>query len=58
LFNPKIQNYYSKGQYPTIVQAEGFVQAFCFGSYLAPGAKPMPPGGIQGAHVIKVMFIQ
>ncbi|KAI8607582.1 hypothetical protein BC830DRAFT_1180321, partial [Chytriomyces sp. MP71] len=46
-------NYYSKGLLPTIVQAEGFVQSFCLGSYLPPGSLPMPAGGIQSAWVLK-----
>ncbi|KAJ3037299.1 hypothetical protein HDV00_001794 [Rhizophlyctis rosea] len=43
--------YYSRGQAPTIVEAEGYVQSFCMGNYLAPGAKAMPVGGITAAHV-------
>ncbi|KAJ3286297.1 hypothetical protein HDU79_006577 [Rhizoclosmatium sp. JEL0117] len=46
-------NFYNLGKYPTIVQAEGFVQSFCMGSYLPPGAKPLPWGGIRSAQVIK-----
>ncbi|KAJ3232373.1 hypothetical protein HDU81_003011 [Chytriomyces hyalinus] len=46
-------NYYSKGLRPTVVQAEGFVQAFCSGPYLPPGAKPFPVGAIRSAHVMK-----
>ncbi|KAJ3236639.1 hypothetical protein HDU81_010603 [Chytriomyces hyalinus] len=45
-----IETYYSKGIYPTFVQAEGYVQSFCVG-FLAPGALPMPPGAVTGAHV-------
>ncbi|KAJ3073924.1 hypothetical protein HDU98_000311 [Podochytrium sp. JEL0797] len=46
-------NYYNLGKYPTIVEAEGFVQAYCMGDYLPAGAKPLPFGGIRAAHVIK-----
>ncbi|KAJ3285222.1 hypothetical protein HK104_009592 [Borealophlyctis nickersoniae] len=46
-------NYYDKGVPPTIVQAEGYVQSFCMGNYLAPGALPLPAGGVTAAHVIK-----
>ncbi|KAJ3065196.1 hypothetical protein HDU98_011416 [Podochytrium sp. JEL0797] len=38
---------------PTIVQAEGFVQSFCMGSYLTPGALPMPQYAIRSAHVVQ-----
>jgi hypothetical protein len=40
-----IANYYSKGKYPTIVGAEGYVRCFCVGSYIAPGCLAMPAGG-------------
>ncbi|KAI9344949.1 hypothetical protein BDR26DRAFT_856981 [Obelidium mucronatum] len=46
-------NYYLKGLYPTIVQAEGFVQSYCMGDYLPAGSKKLPWGGIRAAHVIK-----
>ncbi|KAJ3401286.1 hypothetical protein CcCBS67573_g10316 [Chytriomyces confervae] len=49
LFN----NYYSWKKLPTIVQAEGFVQSYCMGSYLPPGSKPLPQYGIRSAHVVK-----
>ncbi|KAJ3191167.1 hypothetical protein HK101_008009 [Irineochytrium annulatum] len=45
--------YYDQGFNPTIVQAEGFVHAFCLGSYKTPGASSMPSGAITAAHVIK-----
>ncbi|KAJ3006055.1 UNVERIFIED_CONTAM: hypothetical protein HDU68_004296 [Siphonaria sp. JEL0065] len=41
------------GGRPTIVQAEGYVHAFCVGDKLTPGASPMPQGGIISAHVVK-----
>ncbi|KAJ3011675.1 UNVERIFIED_CONTAM: hypothetical protein HDU68_001581 [Siphonaria sp. JEL0065] len=46
-------NYYLKGQFPTIVQAEGFVQSYCMGDYLPPGALKLPVGAIRSAHVRK-----
>ncbi|KAI8839754.1 hypothetical protein BJ741DRAFT_598581 [Chytriomyces cf. hyalinus JEL632] len=46
-------NFYSWNKLPTVVQAEGFVQSFCMGSYLPPGAKPLPQFGIRSAHVLK-----
>ncbi|KAJ3021657.1 UNVERIFIED_CONTAM: hypothetical protein HDU68_009520 [Siphonaria sp. JEL0065] len=46
-------NYYLKGVYPTIVQAEGYVQSYCIGDYLPAGSKRLPWGGIRAAHVIK-----
>ncbi|KAJ3143853.1 hypothetical protein HK101_003007 [Irineochytrium annulatum] len=55
---PNPQDPYLKGQFydqgfaPSIVQGEGFVQSYCMGSYLSPGAKPMPAGGVTAAHVI------
>ncbi|KAJ3247895.1 hypothetical protein HDU78_002648 [Chytriomyces hyalinus] len=48
-----INNFYSWNKLPTIVQAEGFVQSFCMGSYLPPGSKPLPQFGIRSAHVLK-----
>ncbi|KAJ3117263.1 hypothetical protein HK100_000862 [Physocladia obscura] len=46
-------NYYNKGLYPTIVDAEGYVQSFCMGDYLPPGSLKLPDGGILFAHVLK-----
>ncbi|KAJ3065197.1 hypothetical protein HDU98_011417 [Podochytrium sp. JEL0797] len=46
-------NYYNRSLLPTVVQAEGFVQSFCVGSYLPPGASPMVPFGVRSAHVVK-----
>ncbi|KAJ3022514.1 UNVERIFIED_CONTAM: hypothetical protein HDU68_009066 [Siphonaria sp. JEL0065] len=46
-------NFYSHSKLPTIVQGEGFIQAFCMGDYLTPGALPMPAGGIRSAHVVQ-----
>jgi hypothetical protein len=46
-------NYYSQGRLPTIVQAEGYVRAYCMGDYLTPGALTFPPFAIRSAHVIK-----
>ncbi|ORY43736.1 hypothetical protein BCR33DRAFT_738472 [Rhizoclosmatium globosum] len=46
------QAYYSQGNRPTIVDAEGYVQSYCFGD-VAGGALPLPSGAIQAAHVIK-----
>ncbi|KAJ3117264.1 hypothetical protein HK100_000863 [Physocladia obscura] len=45
-------NYYLKGLLPTIVQAEGYVQSYCVGSYLPPGAKAIADGAIRSAHVL------
>ena len=51
--SPVLKNlYYSKGIWPTIVQAEGYVQAYCTGSYMSPGALPMPVGAVRTANVI------
>jgi hypothetical protein len=47
------QNYYSKGLKPTIVQAEGYVRAFCSGEYKTPGALSLPKGGITSANVLQ-----
>ncbi|KAI9356207.1 hypothetical protein DFJ73DRAFT_758655 [Zopfochytrium polystomum] len=49
----KQQGFYSNGKLPSIVQAEGYVQSYCFGSYLPAGSKPLPSGTIRSAHVIK-----
>ncbi|KAJ3068783.1 hypothetical protein HDU98_008103 [Podochytrium sp. JEL0797] len=49
------QMYYNQGVFPTVVQAEGYVQSFCVGSYLPPGALPMAPNAIQSAHVKQVV---
>ncbi|KAJ3339096.1 hypothetical protein HDU91_001073 [Kappamyces sp. JEL0680] len=52
--SPVLQSqYYSKGQLPTIVEGEGNIQVYCVGSYLPPGALPMPAGAITAAHAIK-----
>jgi hypothetical protein len=45
--------YYSKGLKPSIVQAEGYVRAFCAGDYMSPGALPLPEGAIRSAHVVR-----
>ncbi|KAJ3357011.1 hypothetical protein HDU83_009181 [Entophlyctis luteolus] len=46
-------NYYLKGLLPTIVQAEGYVQSYCYGSYLPNASLPLPEGAIRSAHVLK-----
>ncbi|KAJ3205238.1 hypothetical protein HDU82_005325 [Entophlyctis luteolus] len=46
-------NYYLKGLLPTIVQAEGYVQSYCYGSYLPTASLPLPAGAIRSAHVLK-----
>ncbi|KAJ3073923.1 hypothetical protein HDU98_000310 [Podochytrium sp. JEL0797] len=46
-------NYYDLGKYPTIVEAEGFVQSYCMGDYLPAGSKPLPWGGVRAAQVLK-----
>ncbi|KAJ3350543.1 hypothetical protein HDU83_009565 [Entophlyctis luteolus] len=46
-------NFYNVSKLPSIVQAEGYVRSFCMGSYIPPGAKPMPPYAIRSAHVLK-----
>ncbi|KAI8905466.1 hypothetical protein EDD86DRAFT_211541 [Gorgonomyces haynaldii] len=52
--NPYIKsNYYDKGVKPTIVQGEGYVQAFCIGNYMTPGAMKLNPLGLLSAHVTK-----
>ncbi|KAI9348938.1 hypothetical protein DFJ73DRAFT_960097 [Zopfochytrium polystomum] len=37
---------------PSIVQAEGFVQSFCAGSYMPSKSRAMPSGGVRSAHVV------
>ena len=52
--SPYLKNFvYAGGRLPTILDGEGHVRSFCMGSYLTPGALPMPAGGIRSAHVIK-----
>ncbi|KAI9335304.1 hypothetical protein BDR26DRAFT_866076, partial [Obelidium mucronatum] len=46
-------NFYNVSKLPTVVQAEGYVQSFCMGDYLTPGALPLPKYGIRSAHVVK-----
>ncbi|KAI9318326.1 hypothetical protein DFJ73DRAFT_879553 [Zopfochytrium polystomum] len=38
---------------PSIVQAEGFVQSFCAGSYKPDKSRTLPVGGIRSAHVVQ-----
>ncbi|KAJ3399755.1 hypothetical protein CcCBS67573_g02669 [Chytriomyces confervae] len=45
--------FYSQNILPTFVQAEGYVRARCMGSYIAPGAIPLPVGAIRTAHVVR-----
>jgi hypothetical protein len=45
--------YYDNGKLPTIVAAEGYVQSFCMGEYISPGALRLPKSSILSAHVIK-----
>jgi len=42
---------YDAGNLPKIVQGEGYIQAFCMGDYLPPGALPLNAGGVRSAHV-------
>jgi hypothetical protein len=54
--NPKLKRwFYDQGQLPNIVQGEGYVQAFCTGDYMTPGAMRLPVGGIRSAHVVKAV---
>ncbi|KAJ3021659.1 UNVERIFIED_CONTAM: hypothetical protein HDU68_009522 [Siphonaria sp. JEL0065] len=46
-------NFYNNGIKPSVVQAEGFVRAFCTGDYVTPGALRLPAGAILSAHVVK-----
>ncbi|KAJ3112223.1 hypothetical protein HK100_002420, partial [Physocladia obscura] len=49
-----ISEYYSKDKLPGIADAEGLgLQSFCVGSFLPPGALPMPANAITSAHVVK-----
>ncbi|KAJ3021044.1 UNVERIFIED_CONTAM: hypothetical protein HDU68_009856 [Siphonaria sp. JEL0065] len=49
-----LQNvFYKQGKLPSVVEAEGFVRAFCLGDYIPPAAKKMPEYGIKSAHVEK-----
>ena len=55
--NPKLKNdFYSQGKVPSIVQGEGYVQSFCLGNYLTPGAMKMPQAAIRSAHVVKGVY--
>ncbi|KAJ3408910.1 hypothetical protein HDV05_004681 [Chytridiales sp. JEL 0842] len=45
--------FYDQGKFPTIVAGEGYVQSYCMGDYLTPGAVKIAPGGIRAAHVRK-----
>jgi len=45
--------FYDLGRLPTIVSGEGYLQSYCVGSYLTPGALPMPPNAIRAAHVVR-----
>jgi hypothetical protein len=47
--------YYDQGRLPTIVAGEGYVQSFCTGDYMTPGAMRMPLGSIRSAHVIRAI---
>jgi hypothetical protein len=49
------QRFYNRGILPSVVQGEGYVQAFCVGSYLTPGGMRMNPNAIKSAHVIKAV---
>lgn len=52
--SPTLKNIvYSQGRLPTILDGEGYAQAYCMGDHFTPGAFPMPKGGIRSAHVIK-----
>jgi hypothetical protein len=52
--NPSLkERFYDKGQVPSIVQGEGYVQSFCVGNYMPPGGMKMNPQAIKSAHVIK-----
>ncbi|KAI9348931.1 hypothetical protein DFJ73DRAFT_834299 [Zopfochytrium polystomum] len=61
LLLPNDQSKYLKNWYyggngnpkpPSIVQAEGFVQSFCAGSYKPDKSRTLPVGGIRSAHVV------
>lgn len=47
-----IADIYNSGNKPTIVQGEGYLQSYCLGSYLTPGAWPLPTGAIKSARVL------
>ncbi|KAI9353564.1 hypothetical protein BDR26DRAFT_848806 [Obelidium mucronatum] len=50
-YSPFLQERF--GGRPTIVQAEGYVRAFCVGANVPDGAVKMPEGAIISAHVVK-----
>jgi hypothetical protein len=49
------RRYYNRGILPSVVQGEGYVQAFCVGDYMTPGGMRMNPSAIKSAHVIKAI---
>ncbi|KAJ3388282.1 hypothetical protein HDU84_009866 [Entophlyctis sp. JEL0112] len=46
-------NYYGAGALPTIVDAEGYVQSYCMGNYLPPGAIKFPANTIRSLNFVK-----
>lgn len=41
-----IADIYAAGRLPTILDGEGYLQSFCLGSHMSPGAWPLPTGAI------------
>jgi hypothetical protein len=41
-----ISDIYKAGNQPTILDGEGYLQSFCLGDHLSPGAFPLPTGAI------------
>ncbi|KAJ1560354.1 hypothetical protein HK405_007403 [Cladochytrium tenue] len=52
-----LQNWYYGGngnnKPPSIVEAEGFVQSYCTGSYMPSASRALPFAGVRGAHVVQ-----
>ncbi|KAJ3392916.1 Solute carrier 2, facilitated glucose transporter member 1 [Entophlyctis sp. JEL0112] len=46
------ETYYNVSKLPTILNAEGYIRAFCVGSYVPTDALKIPDGGILSAHVV------
>jgi hypothetical protein len=43
-----ISDIYAAGKRPTILDGEGYLQSYCIGDHLSPGAFPLPTGAITG----------
>ncbi|KAJ3127077.1 hypothetical protein HK100_009937 [Physocladia obscura] len=49
----QINNYYDNKKLPTIVDAEGYVQSYCVGSYMPEGSLALPPNIIRSLNFVK-----